>query len=163
LLPQLAQSLLSGVEPHVPGVPHPTQLPQLAEAAQAAHVENAGVPLHEGPVLKMCGGGCAFAVAVAQQMRAAPVQSLSDMHGLGQLLEQTPSQQSWPVAAQSVSDMHDLGHGSYIGLRQRPVADRVVSTLCTEVQHTSPMLVWQSVLVPQLFGHSAPGMQIPCS
>jgi hypothetical protein len=36
------------------------------------------VPEQDGPVLKMCGGASALAFEVAQQMRAAPVQSLSD-------------------------------------------------------------------------------------
>jgi hypothetical protein len=35
------------------------------------------------------------------------------------------------------------------------------STAWTDVQHTSPLVVWQSVLVVQLFGHSLLGVQMP--
>jgi hypothetical protein len=72
-----------------------------------------------------------------------------------------PLQQSSPVEAQSADDVHALGHGSYCGLRQRPAAVRLESTACTEVQHTSPLVVWQSALAVQAFGHSLLGVQMP--
>jgi hypothetical protein len=139
--PQLEQSRLFGVPAHAPGVSHPTQPPQPALVEQTSHVANVGVPLHVGPVLNTCGGGAASAFDVAQQMRAAPVQSLSDMHDLGHSAEQMPWQHSCPVAEQSVSAVHDLGQGSYIGLRHRPLAVSDESTVLTDVQQTSPMLV----------------------
>jgi hypothetical protein len=80
---------------------------------------------------------------------------------LAHVLEQTPSQQSCPVAAQSVEAVHALGHVSYAGFRQRPGAVTDGSMLCTDVQQTSPLLVWQSELVVQLFGQSFDGTQIP--
>jgi hypothetical protein len=81
--PHDAQFPVDGVPVHVPGVPHPWQLPQLVPVPHCVQVVYTGVPEHVGPVLKRCGGGAAAATAVAQQMRACPVQSLSDWHGLG--------------------------------------------------------------------------------
>jgi hypothetical protein len=129
--------------------------------AHCAHVVNSGLPLHEGPVLKRCGGSGACAVYVPQQMRASPVQSLSEVQAFGHVFWQTPLQQSSPVDAQSLDVVHDCGHVSYIGLRQSPLAVTVGSIDLTEVQHTSPMLVWQSELVLHALGHSLPGTQIP--
>jgi hypothetical protein len=145
----------------VPGVSQPTQPEQLAAVMHWAHVVNAGVPEHVGPVLKMCGASAACTVVVPQQMRAFPVQSLSDMQGLGHVLWQIPLQQSWPLAAQSLEAMHDLGHDSYIGLRHSPAPVTDGSMLLTVVQHTSPRLVWQSVLVAHVFGHAFEGTQTP--
>jgi hypothetical protein len=98
---------------------------------------------------------------VAQQIRAAPVQSPSVVHGFGHVCWQTPLQHSSPVDAQSVDVVHALGHGAYAGLRQSPVAVTDASMLWTVVQQTSPALVWQSVLTVQAFGHSFDGRQTP--
>jgi hypothetical protein len=70
-------------------------------------------------------------------------------------------QHSSPVAAQSFDVWHVFGHAAYIGFRQRPEAPSDMSTLFTDVQHTSPMLVLQSVLVLHAFGHSLEGRQMP--
>jgi hypothetical protein len=94
-------------------------------------------------------------------MRAWPVQSLSEVHGFGQVFWHTPLQQSSPVDAQSLDAVHDFGHVSYIGLRQSPAAVTLGSIALTDVQHTSPTLVWQSVLVLHALGHSLPGTQMP--
>jgi hypothetical protein len=112
--------------------------------------------------LKTCGRGAAFAADVPQQIRAWPEQSSSVLHAFGHVDEQMPLQQSWPVAAQSLDAWQALGHVSYCGLRQRPAAVTVGSTLCTEVQQTSPKLVWQSVLVLHALGHWFEPVQIPC-
>jgi hypothetical protein len=159
--PHVEQSWALGVPVQAPGVSQPAQAPQPAPAAHAAHVENSGVPVHVGPVLKRCGGSAACALAVAQQIRAAPVQSESVEHDLGHVAWQMPLQHSSPVDAQSVDEVHALGYGAYFGLRQRPVAVTVGSTALTDVQHTSPTAVWHSELVAQLFGHSLDGRQIP--
>jgi hypothetical protein len=126
-------------------------------------VANVGVPEHVGPVLKMCGGSAGCASAVAQQMRAWPVQSSSDLHVFGHVLWQMLLQHSSPVAAQSADAVHGLGHDSNIGLRQSPDVDVAsdVSTLFTDVQQISPIAVWQSVLVEHVFGQSLPGRQMP--
>jgi hypothetical protein len=110
--PQAPQPLDDGVPLHVPGDPHPWQLPQLAVNPHCVHEVYVGVPEHVGPVLKRCGGGAAFATDVAQQILASPEQSLSDWHGLGHVFWQIPSQHSSPVDAQSVDAVHALGHGS---------------------------------------------------
>jgi len=81
--PQVVQSWALGVPVQAPGVSHPAHPPQPAPAAHAAQVENSGVPVHVGPVLKRWGGSAACALAVAQQMRAAPEQSESVEHDLG--------------------------------------------------------------------------------
>jgi hypothetical protein len=140
---------------------HPAQplQPEFMHSAQEVYV---GVPEQVGPVSNTCGGTCAAVIsAVPQQIRACPEQSLSDLHGLGQVIWHTPLQQSSPVAAQSLELVQDFGQGAYIGLRQRAEALRLGSMLLTEVQQTSPMLVWQSELVVQVFGHSLDGRQIP--
>jgi hypothetical protein len=77
-VPHDAQSLLTTVPEHVPAVPHPAQPVQPSVAEHCAQVWCDGVPEHAAPVLKKCGGGATCAAAVAQQMRALPVQSLSD-------------------------------------------------------------------------------------
>ena len=159
--PHCAQVVETGTPTQVPGVSQPWHPLQPAVAAHCWHEVYAGVPEHVGPVLKTWGGAAACACDVPQQILALPVQSSSDWHALGQVLWHTPSQQSCPVAAQSLDVLHALGHVSYIGLRHRPAALRLGSTLLTDVQHTSPMLVWQSLLALQAFGHSLPGKQIP--
>ena len=63
-----------------------------------------------GPKWKICGGTGGFAKYVLQQIRFAPEQSLSELHDLGQLVWQMPSQQSSPVEVQSVDCVHVLGH-----------------------------------------------------
>jgi len=145
----------------VPGVSQPAHPPQPAPVAHAAHVGYAGVPEHVGPVLKTCGGSAACALAVGQQMRAAPEQSESVEHALGHVAWQMPLQHSSPVDAQSVDDVHALGQGAYFGSRQSPAAVTVGSMALTDVQHTSPSAVWHSELVAQVFGHSLDGRQIP--
>jgi hypothetical protein len=97
---------------------------------------------------------------VLQQIRFIPEQSLSEVHDLGQLFEQMPLQQSSPVDVQSLDCVHDLGHGWYAGLRHNPPALRDGSNLVTDVQQTSPMLVWQSELVEHALGHWFVGKQI---
>jgi hypothetical protein len=104
--------------------------------------------------LKICGGAGGDAREnVLQQIRFMPEQSLSEAHDLGQLFWQMPLQQSSPVEVQSLDCMHDLGHAWKVGLRHNPAALRDRSNLVTDVQHTSPMLVWQSELVEHALGH----------
>jgi hypothetical protein len=129
--------------------------------AHSAHELYTGVPEQVGPVLKRWGGAATFAVAVAQQIRASPVQSLSDWHALGHVCWQMPLQHSSPVDAQSVDVVHALGHGEYVGLRHSPDAVTDGSMAWTELQHTSPTLVWHSVLAVHVFGHSLVGRQMP--
>jgi hypothetical protein len=83
VFPHPEQSRPDGVPVHVPGDPHPWQVPQPPAVPHCAQVVYVGVPVHVGPVLKRWGGGSAWASAVAQQIRADPVQSLSDWQGLG--------------------------------------------------------------------------------
>ena len=142
---------------HVPGVLHPAQLPQNGHDAHDVYV---GVPLHVGPRWNTCGGTGGDARTVPQQMRVLPEQSLSDLHCLGQLVEQIPSQQSSPLDVQSLDCVHGLGHASKAGLRQSPEALKFGSTLFTDVQQTSPLAVWQSELDEHAFGHSFGGRQI---
>jgi hypothetical protein len=94
-------------------------------------------------------------------MRVEPEQSSSDLHALGHVVWQIPSQQSWPVDAQSVDDWQAFGQGSNAGLRQRPGALKDESMLFTDVQQTSPWLVWQSELVLHVFGHWFAPVQTP--
>jgi hypothetical protein len=77
-VPQASQSRLEGVPVQEPGVSHPTQPPQPTLVPHREQLAYTGVPEHVGPVLKMCGGSAGDASAVAQQMRSAPVQSLSE-------------------------------------------------------------------------------------
>lgn len=146
----------------LPGVPQPWQLPQLPVALlHAAHEVKVGAPLHDGPVFQACGRAAACAVAVGQQMRVWPEQSSSDLHALGQVFLQIPSQQSSPVAAQSLEAAHAFGHVSNAGLRQRPATASAGSRLLTDVQQISPTPVWHSVLVPQALGHLFDAAQTP--
>ena len=120
-----------------------------------------GVPEHVGPVLNTCGAGAAAVCVVPQQIRAAPEQSLSDLHDCGQVCWQIPSQHRSPVAAQSADEVHAVGQGEYVGSRHRPDAVTVESSAWTVVQQTSPRLVWHWELVEHAFGHSLVGRQIP--
>jgi hypothetical protein len=122
---------------------HPAQLLQLnCDALQAAQVAYVGVPVQVGPALNVCGAGGAEATVVEQQSRAdGEEQSLLLVHDLGQVFWQMPLQQSSPVAVQSLDCAHVLGHGSNAGLRHSPVAVTLGSTLWTDWQQTSPMLV----------------------
>jgi hypothetical protein len=122
-----------------------------------AHVR-AGVPWHDGDTLNSCGGIGKPARSTLQQI--CPVQSLSSLHDFGHELAHTPSQQSWPVLLQSAEVVHAFGQGSFAGLRHRPVTLRFGSTVFADVQQTSPDVVSQSLLVPQLFGQRLAGVQI---
>jgi hypothetical protein len=64
------------------------------------------------------------------------------------------------VVLQSAEVVHCFGHGSMAGLRQRPGTFKLDSTELADVQQTSPSPVWQSALVPQVFGHWFAGRQI---
>lgn len=93
---------------------------------------------------------------VPQQIRSLPtVQSLSDVHDLGQLDWQTPSQQSGDVdePLQSVSLVHALGHA--VAWRQMDFLPMAGSRPPALPQQISPADVSQSVfdehVVGQLF------------
>jgi hypothetical protein len=114
--------------------------------------------VHDGATLNACGGTKFAAPPVLQQI--CPLQSLSSLHAFGQVAEHVPLQQIAAVVGQSDEVEHDFGHGSYAGFKQRPAALRLGSIVFTEVQHTSPLLVAQSLLVLHAFGHSFAGTQI---
>jgi hypothetical protein len=94
-------------------------------------------------------------------MRASgDVQSELVSQTLGQLVEQTPSQQISPaVVRQSDDEVQVVGHGSAVGFRQSPLTARCGSIFLTVVQQISPRLVLQSSLEEQLCGHSDGGKQ----
>jgi UDP-N-acetylenolpyruvoylglucosamine reductase len=108
----------------------------------------------------MCGGAGSPNTADLQQI--CPVQSLSCMHCLAHVAAQVPLQQSWPVWLQSEDVVQLFGQGSNIVLRHRPAVLSEGSTASTDVQHTSPDVVLQSVLVAHDLGHSFAGVQIAC-
>jgi hypothetical protein len=77
-----------------------------------------------------------------------------------QEVEQIPLQQiSLAAVLQSVDCEQSLGQALYAGFRQRPLAVIVGSTSAMVVQQTSPVVVLQSLLVAQVFGHSEGGRQ----
>jgi hypothetical protein len=112
------------------------------------------VPMHVGPVVKMCGGDWP-SLLVAQQIWLS--QSLSELHALAHVSWQTPMQQSFPIWAQSDDVVHVLGQGFEFGLavgfRHNPLTFRLGSTVGADVQQTSPEVVSQSLLDPHIFGH----------
>lgn len=116
------------------------------------------MPVHVGATLKPCGGTGKFALLVLQQIW--PLQSLSTLHAFGHVVEHVPLQQIAAVDGQSADVEHDFGHGSYAGLRHKPFALRFGSIVFTDVQHTSPLFVAQSVLVLHAFGHMLAATQI---
>jgi hypothetical protein len=95
-----------------------------------------GVPTHVGPIEIGSGGAGAPRSLVLQQI--CPEQSLSVEHALGHVVEQIPSQQRGvAVPAQSLDAVHAFGHGvPPVGLRHRPAALRLGSSLLSVVQHT---------------------------
>ena len=73
---------------------------------------------------------------------------------------QTPLQQiSLLAVLQSVDFAQVLGQGSYVGLRQTPLALTCGSIAATEVQQISPLAVLQSLLAAHAFGHCEGGTQ----
>ncbi len=108
-------------------------------------------------------GGGGKRLVVPQQMRAWPeVQSLSELHFLGQLIAQTPPQQMAPAVdeAQSESVAHDFGQS--VAWRQSDCAEaaRVGSILPALAQQTSPPAVSHCALVVHAVGQSLAAVQI---
>ncbi len=98
---------------------------------------------------------------VPQQIRAAPtVQSLSDLHDLGQLDWQTPSQQRGVVddPLQSESLEHCLGHS--VAWRQIDFLPMEGSRPPALPQQISPAAVSQSVFAEHVVGQSLAGVQM---
>jgi hypothetical protein len=91
-----------------------------------------------------------------------PVQSSFVVHDFAQVAAQMPPQHSCPVALQSADVVHAFGHGSTVGLRQRPAPLSEGSSFWADAQQISPFDVSHSVLVAQAFGHFAAGRQIAC-
>ena len=89
------------------------------------------------------------------------------LHDWGHVGWHKPSaQQRPPAIAQSVDCVHFVGQGSAsaaFGARQSPVtlALRFGSTLRTDVQQISPIVVLQSELVAQAWGQEFAGVQMP--
>ena len=84
---------------------------------------------------------------------------MSELHCLAQFFEQMPLQHSSPVDVQSDDCVHAFGHGSKAGSRQSPETLNAGSIFLTDVQQTSPVLVWQVELVVHAFGHWLGGRQ----
>lgn len=132
---------------------------------QAWHEVYEGVPVQLG-TWKVWGAEGRRPI-VPQQMRSWPtVQSLSDLHDLGQLDEQMPPQQIGDAAvpAQSESPVHDLGQE--VPCRQRPFAEaaRLGSSTRALAQQISPAAVSHCVSPAaeegsQVAGQSFAGVQ----
>lgn len=120
-----------------------------------------GVPVQPG-TWNTCGGGGSRLV-VPQQMRSWPdVQSLSELHFLGQLIEQTPPQQMAPAVddAQSESVAQDFGQS--VVCRQSDFAPgaRLGSSLPALAQQDSPPAVSHCELSVHAVGQSLDAVQI---